>query len=48
MDKAQNATKRSLLVSLRAIGQNNVARKYEEYLETTVSYIVCISMQTCT
>ena len=48
MEKAENATRRNLLVALRAIGQNNVARKYEEYLETTVSYIVCISMYTCT
>ena len=32
-EKAETATRRSLLVTLRAIGQNNVARKYEEYLK---------------
>ena len=48
MEKAENATRRNLLVALRAIGQNNVARKYKEYLETTVSYVVHTSMYTCT
>ena len=46
--KAQNATRKDLLVALRAIKQNNVARKYEQYLKTTVIYVVHISMYTCT
>ena len=45
-EKAQNATKKNLLNALRSINQNNVARKYEEYLEKTVSYIVHISIYT--
>ena len=48
MEKAENATRRNLLVALRDIGQNNVARKYEEYLETIVSYIVHTLKYTCT
>ena len=48
MEKAENATRRNLLVSLRAIGQNNIARKFEKYLKTMVSYIVYTSMYTCT
>ena len=32
-EKAERATRRSLLDTLRDIGQNNVARKYEEYLK---------------
>ena len=47
-DKAQNATRRSLLDALRAIRQNNLADAYEDYLKTIVSYIVHISMYTCT
>ena len=46
-EKADNATRRNLLVALKAIGQNNVARKYEKYLETKVSYIVHTLMYTC-
>ena len=43
-EKAENATRRNLLVALKAIGQNDVARRYEEYLETLVSWLhrVCI------
>ena len=37
-EKAENATRRNLLTALRAIGQNNVARKYEDYLRTEVSF----------
>ena len=48
MEKAENATRRNLLVALRAIGQNNVARKYQEYLEATISYFVHTSTYTCT
>ena len=48
MEKAQNATRRNLLVALRVIGQNDVARTYEDYLETIVSYIVHTLMYTCT
>ena len=47
-EKARGATRRNLLVALRAIRQNNVARIYEEYLETIVSYIVHTLMYTCT
>ena len=36
-EKAENATRRNLLVALKVIGQNDVARRYEEYLETLVS-----------
>ena len=36
-EKAENATRRNLLVALKAIGQNDVARTYEKYLETLVS-----------
>ena len=46
--KEKKATRRSLLNALRAIRQNDVADVYEEYLKTTVSYIVHISMYTCT
>ena len=46
-EKAENTTRRNLLVALREIRQNNVAREYQTYLET-VSYIVHISMYTCT
>ena len=35
--KAEMATRRNLLSALRSIGQNNVARKYEDYLRTMVS-----------
>ena len=46
-EKADKATRRSLLDALRAIKQNNVARIYEDYLMTIVSYIVHISIYTC-
>ena len=48
MEKAREATRKNLLDALRAIGQNNVAIKYKDYLKTTVSYIVHISIYTCT
>ena len=35
--KAEMATRRNLLSALRSIGQNNVARKYEDYLRIRVS-----------
>ena len=44
MEKAREATRRNLLDGLRAIRQNNVAIKYKDYLKTTVSYIVHISI----
>ena len=47
-EKADKATRRSLFDALRAIKQNNVVRIYEDYLKTMVSYIVHISMCTCT
>ena len=43
-EKADKATRRSLLDGLRAIKQNNVARIYENYLETIVSYTVYTSI----
>ena len=46
MDYGERRT--SLLDALRAVRQNNVADDYEDYLKTTVSYIVHISMYTCT
>ena len=36
-EKAETATRRNLLSALRAINQNNVAKKYEDYLKTLVS-----------
>ena len=48
MEKAREATRRNLLDALRAIRQNNVAIKYKDYLKTTVSYIVHISIYTST
>ena len=47
-EKAREATRRNLLDALRAIRQNNVVIKYEDYLKTLVSYIVHISICTCT
>ena len=35
-EKAEMATRRNLLSALRSINQNNVARKYENYLRTKV------------
>ena len=40
-EKAENATRKNLLIALRAINQNNDAKKYEDYLKTltvSVSY----------
>ena len=34
MEKAENATRRNLITALIAIGQNNTARIYKEYLKT--------------
>ena len=34
MEKAENATRRKLISGLRAIGQTNVAYKYEQHLKT--------------
>ena len=48
MEKAREATRRNLLDALSAIRQNNVRIKYEDYLKTTVSYIVNISIYMCT
>ena len=36
-EKAEMATRRNLLSALRSIRENNVARKYENYLRTLVS-----------
>ena len=36
MQKAREATRRSLLVALKAIRQNDVGRTYEDYLKTMV------------
>ena len=36
MEKAREATRRSLLVALNAIEQNDVGRIYEDYLKTMV------------
>ena len=47
MEKAENVTRRNLLYAFRAIGENNIARKYEDYLETIVSYIVHTLVYTC-
>ena len=47
-EKDKNATRRNLLDALKVIRQSNVARKYKDYLKTTVSYIVHISIYTCT
>ena len=33
-EKAENATRRKLLIALRAIRQNNVAQRYQDYLKT--------------
>ena len=48
MEKGREATRRSLLDALTAIRQTDVADIYEDYLKTMVSYIVHISMYTCT
>ena len=36
-EKAENATRRNLITALRAIRQNDVARKYKDHLKTMVS-----------
>ena len=36
-EKAEMATRKHLLMALRSIKQNNVAREYENYLKTKVS-----------
>ena len=36
-EKAEMATRRNLLTALRSIRENNVTRKYENYLKTKVS-----------
>ena len=36
MEKAENATRLKLISALRAIGQNNVAYRYEQYLKTAL------------
>ena len=36
-EKANMATRRNLLTAFRSIRENNVARKYENYLRTKVS-----------
>ena len=46
-EKAQNATRRSLLDALTTIGLNDVASKYKDHLKTMVTYIVHILMYTC-
>ena len=33
MEKAENATRRKLIFTLRAIGQNNIIHNYEHYLK---------------
>ena len=47
-EKADKATRRSLLDALRAIRLNNVAKMYEDHLKSMVSYMIHISMYTCT
>ena len=37
MEKGNNATRRNLLIALRAIGENGVANLYEKYLKTMVA-----------
>ena len=39
MEKAKNATRRNLLTALRAIGQNNIAKHYDNYLKTLVARV---------
>ena len=44
-EKAREATRRNLLDALKAIGENNVASLYEDYLKKKlVSYTVCASL----
>ena len=38
-EKAENATRRNLITALIAIGQNNTARIYKEYLKTIVRIV---------
>ena len=37
MEKGKNATRRNLLIALRAIGENRVAHRYEDYLKKIVA-----------
>ena len=43
-EKADKATRKSLLNTLRAIKQNNVASIYENHLKSMVSYILYINV----
>ena len=47
-EKADKATRRSLLQALKTIELNDVARQYKDYLKTIVSYIIHVSMYMCT
>ena len=47
MQKAREATRRSLLVALKAIKQNDVERIYEDYLKTMVCLQIYTSIYTC-
>ena len=47
MQKAREATRRSLLVALKAIKQNDVERIYEDYLKTMVCLQIYTSKYTC-
>ena len=39
MEKGRNATRRNLIIALRAIKQNSVADHYEDYLKTMVDQV---------
>ena len=39
MEKTKNATRRNLLIALRAIRQNNIVEHYEDYLKTLVAQV---------
>ena len=47
MQKAREATRRSLLVALKAIKQNDIERIYEDYLKTMVFNAIYASIYTC-
>ena len=47
MQKAREATRRSLLVALKAIKQNDTKRIYEDYLKTMVCLQIYTSIYTC-
>lgn len=40
MEKPENATTRTLTTALIAIGENNIARIYKEYLKTKVTQLI--------